>query len=279
MIELYNKDCFEGLKEIKKGSVKLILTDPPFACTDAHWDSRIDFNLFKKLMRECCDEKALFVCFSLQPLTSHLITTFKQCFKYMLYWNKVRKTGYLNAKKVPLRQIEEIIVFKVFPKFYKQTYNPQTIKRDKPYLLKSSPTILYKPRKDFVYGQKHYTDFYYPTNLITEVVSNLEQWHPTQKPLKLMEWLVKTYSNEGDLIVDPFSGSGTTAVACLNTNRNFIGFELNKEYFEKATERIKKAQEIKNTNGNIEELDKIIALTTPKKAKKAKKESKQLLLL
>lgn len=273
MIALYNKDCFEGMRSIAPQTVDLVLTDPPFACTDIHWDKKVDFNLFRNLLKYCCKDKALFVCFSLQPLTSLLINTFKQQFKYMLYWNKIRKTGYLNAKKVPLRQIEEIIVFKVFSKFYNQTYNPQVIKTKKR-LIKSAPTPLYTPKKGFVYGQKHYSDIMYPTNLITEIMPQEERFHPTQKPVKLVEWLIKTYSNEGDLVLDPFSGSATTAIACINTNRNFIGFELEPSYFEKAITRINNAKELKIVDDNtISEIEDYVQTS-----QEIKPQNKQLYL-
>lgn len=276
MIALFNKDCFEGMKtEVEPHSVNLVLTDPPFNCTDAHWEKKLDLELFKKTLRTCCDKKALFVCFSLQPFTSYVITTFKQCFKYMLYWDKHRKTGYMNAPKVPLRVIEEIIVMKLFPKEYGQVYNPQMVKREKPIWVKSAPTPLYKPKEGFIYGRKHLAPYAYPTNLISQVLNQKEQFHPTQKPSELVEWLVKTYSNEGDLILDPFSGSATTAIACIRTNRNFIGFELDPIYFEKAVVRIENEKKIKAIGG--EKIEKIPILIPPQPKIKPKKE-KQLYL-
>ena len=274
MIALYNKDCFEGMKSIEPNSVKLVLTDPPFKCTDIWWDSKnIDLENFKMSLRKCCDKKALLVCFSLQPFTSYLITTFKKCFKYIIYWNKKRKTGFLNAKKVPLRQVEEIIIMKIFQNASKQTYNPQLIKRDKPTITKSGESKLYIPRGRFQYGIPIKNEYIYPTNLIQEVVEPSKEkmyFHPTQKPLKLVEMLIKTYSNEGDLVLDPFSGSATTAVACINTNRNFIGFELQPEYFEKAIERIEIAKQLK-TVGSDEIIERLPIL-------KPKKDKRQLYL-
>ena len=268
MIALYNKDCFEGMKSIEPNSVKLVLTDPPFKCTDIWWDAQnINLEKFKQSLRWCCDKRAILVSFSLQPFTSYLITTFKRCFKYMIYWDKKRKTGFLNAKKTPLRQVEEIVVMKVFQSAGKQTYNPQLIKRDKPAITKSGKSKLYIPRGGFKYGIPIKNEYIYPTNLIQEVVKPSKEkmyFHPTQKPLKLVEWLIKTYSNEGDLVLDPFSGSATTAVACINTNRNFIGFELQPEYFEKAIARIENAKQLKAVGS-----DEIIEqLPIPKKDKR-----------
>ena len=154
-------------------------------------------------------------------------------FKYSLVWNKSQVTGFLNAKKQPLRSHEDILLF-----YKKQpTYNPAMVKGKR--VLKSTGgdstnygKFTYKP---------HYSEWYYPKSIIEIPQKRFKSGHPTQKPVALMEYLIRSYTNEGETVLDNCIGSGTTAIACINTNRNYIGFELDKHYCDIANERIQKA--------------------------------------
>lgn len=246
-IELFNEDCFEGIKRLPPKSVHLVLTDPPFNNTNLDWDKMlINLKELHQLLRNCCDSKALLVACTLQPFTTHLMNAFEGCdgaYKSMYYWKKHVVTGFLLANKKPLRQCEEVLVLKIFKSTSSHTYNPQVIHREKPELKKrsanNSGTEIYRPHKciDTV------NEWIYPKNLIDFKTKWAERIHPTQKPVEMMEYFIKTYSDEGDLILDPFSGSASTAIACLRTNRNFIGFEKDEEYYKKALERIEKEKQ------------------------------------
>lgn len=238
MIELFNEDCFEGMKRIADKSVDLVITDPPFGCTDCEWDKKIDLLAFHQELKRICKEKALLISFSKQPFTNELMNAFKGCYKEIWYWKKHSSGGFLSANKTPLRTVEEIIIFKVNKNATNTLYNPQMIKLEKTRIDKTgSKTKLYNGTWKVIRGKK-YTNYAYPKNLLDYYEAQKDRFHPTQKPLELVKYLLKTYSNEEMLILDPFVGSGVTGVACKECNRNFIGFELNKEYYEKAKNRI-----------------------------------------
>ena len=241
MIELFNEDCFEGMKRIADKSVDLVITDPPFGCTACEWDKKIDFIAFHQELKRICKEKALLISFSKQPFTNELMNAFKGCYKEIWYWKKHVYTAFLSVNKTPLKAIEEILVFKINKQAVKTLYNPQMIKLDKP--RKNNWSTSKKPdlySKDYDSEKKvKYTNYSYPINFLDYYEPQKDKKHPCQKPLELVKYLLKTYSNEEMLILDPFAGSGVTACACKECNRNFIGFELNKEYYDKAIERIK----------------------------------------
>lgn len=249
MIELFNEDCFEGMKRIADKSVDLVITDPPFGCTDCEWDKKIDLIAFHQELKRICKEKALLISFSKQPFTNELMNAFKGCFWTIYYWNKKNGTGFLDVRLKPLKIIEEILVFKVNKNATNTLYNPQKTKRDKPMINNGTnrKTKLYngtwKPIK-----KKEICDYAYPKNLLDYYEPQKDKKHPCQKPLELVKYLLKTYSNEEMLILDPFAGSGVTGVACKECNRNFIGFELNKEYYEKAKNRIESTNSLISTN-------------------------------
>lgn len=155
-------------------------------------------------------------------------------YKYDWVWNKKQVTGFLNAKKQPLRTVENILVFYD----HQCTYNPQMEKGKTQ--LKS--TGFGSSNYNNFESRKHYSDIYYPKNIITIPQQRVKGGHPTQKPVALLEYLIKTYTNEGDAVLDNCMGSGSTGVACLNTGRNFIGIELDEHYFNVAKERIEKAE-------------------------------------
>ena len=236
MIDLRKGDCLELMKDIPDKSIDAIIADLPYGVTRAKWDNILDLDLLWKQYERIIKPNGAVILFGSQPFTTTLINSNIKDFKYTLVWDKKMKVGMMNCKRMPLRQHEDIMVF-----YKKQpTYNPQMTKgkmRNK----KIAPT------KDFeVYGQitpiDNFNDDYYPSSILEFSNANQKaKSHPTQKPVALMEYLIKTYTNEGEVVLDNTMGSGTTGVACVNTNRGFIGMELDDKYFEIAKERIEKA--------------------------------------
>lgn len=326
---LFNDDCLVAMKKIKSHSVDLILCDLPYGFTDCKWDTVIPFEPLWKEYKRVLKTKGVVVLFGNQPFTSALISSNYADFSHIWYWNKNNKTGHLNAKKQPLRNVEEISVFvcntphknneglhndlrkyffdeleksglkrkdvdKIlnsqmsshyftwgqqfaipskenyqklqeatgcFHRPYEDiqaeymgdkktsttapyTYNPQGVKTlEKPKVIKDDgkKSNVYSRTKGDTY-LKEKTG--YPTTLLkidNVCTSGIKRLHPTQKPVELLEYLIKTYSNEGEVVLDNCMGSGSTGVACANTGRKFIGIELDKHYFNIAESRINEA--------------------------------------
>lgn len=232
-VKLIHGDCLEVMKSIPDGSVDMILCDLPYGTTQNKWDTVIPFDaLWGHYMRI---SRGAIVLTAAQPFTSALIMSNAKLFKYSWVWDKANSTGFLNAKKQPLRRTEDVVVF-----YDSQpTYNPQMEVRGKPRkkggYIKNDGSDNYGAFKSV----ESVSNEYYPTNLIEISNANRsERCHPTQKPVALMEYLIKTYTNEGDTVLDNCMGSGTTGVACMNTGRRFIGIEKDEVYFEVAKKRI-----------------------------------------
>lgn len=245
MIELntiYNEECIEGMKRIPDGSVDMILCDLPYGTTACKWDEIIPFEpLWEQYERVIKDNGAIVLTAS-QPFTSALVMSKPTWFKYALVWDKVNASSGLHAKIQPLRSHEEILVFGKG----RLTYNPQMTKAEKARVDKEreipNGEAFNGKIKKRIYNNR---GMKYPKSILT--ISNASQKgkvHPTQKPVPLFEYLIKTYTNEGEAVLDNCMGSGTTAIACMNTNRNFIGFELDKEYYDKSIDRINKKKQI-----------------------------------
>ncbi len=231
-------DCLERMKEIPEGIVDMILTDPPYGTTACKWDSIIPLDLMWEQIKRVIKPNGAIVLTAAQPFTSILISANIKEYKYNWVWNKVLPRGHLNAKKMPLRVFEDVCVF------YKKpcTYNPQKTTGHK---RKVAKAVYDKPGDGSrVYGKEVRNTYYdsterYPTGIIE--ISSANQFgklHPTQKPVALMEYLIKTYTNNGETVLDFTMGSGTTGVACKNLNRKFIGIEMDEKYFEIAKKRI-----------------------------------------
>ena len=231
-MELLNGDCLELMKNIPDKSIDMILCDLPYGTTHNKWDNVIPMeSLWEQYNRIIKDHGAI-VLFSQMPFGASLIMSNPKMFRYEWIWEKNQAAGCLNAKKMPLRKHENILVF------YKHlpTYNPQgLIKLDEPIQEEGSAN---RNGKNYGVADKSFirTHKNYPTDIIT--FSKDSGYHPTQKPVDLLEYLIKTYTNEGDVVLDNCMGSGSTGVACQNTNREFIGMELNEEYFNIAKERL-----------------------------------------
>jgi len=235
--KIYCMDCLEGMKQIPDKSIDLVLTDPPYGSSYCKWDNIIPFKDMWCQLNRIIKSNGSIILFSSQPFTTHLISSNIKDFRYCLVWNKIRSAGFLNANKMPLKQHEDICVF-----YKKQpTYNPQKYK-DKPY--NKTKYNGNKLNKNVIgsYISKSLKNVgdRFPKSILTfsQNWSRQQQLHPTQKPVDLMAYLIKMYSNNNDVILDFTIGSGTTAVACKHLGRNFIGFELCQEYVDIANKRL-----------------------------------------
>ena len=222
------------MKNITDKSIDMILCDLPYGVTDCEWDNVIPFDLLWEQYERIIKDNGAIVLFSIQPFTTNLIQSNKKLYRYNWYWKKNNVTGFTFAKYQPMRCIEDICVFYK----HKPTYNPQgLVPLKKPRVHKESNSNVYKTLRGNTVQK--YTN--YPKNLLefkNESASNKNRYHPTQKPVGLLEYLIKTYTNEGETVLDNCMGSGSTGVACKNTNRNFIGFELDDNYFDIARKRL-----------------------------------------
>ena len=236
MIDLYKGDCLQVMDDlIAKGVVvDAIIVDLPYGTTQNKWDSVIPFEPMWDKIKKLRKDTTPIIMFSDGIFTPYLQMSNIKEFKYDLVWNKKSTTGFLNANRMPLCKHEKINIF--YKK--KPTYNPIMTKGVG--RMKGGKTINNGNYGNFNGNRDaYYSDTYYPTSVIEISGSNQkEKQHPTQKPVALMEYLIKTYTNENELVLDFTMGSGTTGVACKNLNRNFIGIELDDNYFEIAKKRI-----------------------------------------
>jgi site-specific DNA-methyltransferase (adenine-specific) len=222
---------------IPNGSVDLILADPPYGTTACKWDAVIPFEPMWTHLRRVLKPNGAAVLFSAQPFTSALVMSNIKEFKYEWIWRKEAGTGFLNAKKQPLRDVEYGAVF------YRDqpTYNPQMRTGFKPYKTTQGGETENYNKSGIVTTESDGSR--YPLSTI-EFQRDKNKVHPTQKPVALMEYLIRTYTNEGDTVLDFTMGSGTTGVACMNTGRHFIGIEQDEGYFKIAQKRIETAMGI-----------------------------------
>lgn len=245
-IDIFNEDCLEGMKRIADGSVDMILTDLPYGTTDCAFDVRIPFEPMWEQFKRVTKSNAAIVLFSQMPFGAELIMSNRKMFRYEWIWEKSLAVGFLNANRMPLRCHENILIF------YRQlpTYNPQ--------FTQGKPYVEYQKTKTKNYSKttarpitvsdgrrfpRDIVKFYQVGNF-----NHTENYHPQQKPVPLLEYLIRTYTNEGETVLDATMGSGTTGVACVNTNRNFIGFELEEKFFDIAQKRIVEAEKLCEQN-------------------------------
>lgn len=232
---LLHGDCLEHMKDIEDNSVDMILCDLPYGTTACKWDSVIPFEpLWHEYKRVC---KGSIVLFASQPFTTALIHSNMKQYRYSWVWKKNFSTNFLHAKRMPLRNTEDICVFG------KGTYNPQKSKGHVPTQSAkgSSKGVLYHGTNTRAYVGGDTERF--PTTVLEFPAHDPKhRQHPTQKPVDLCEYLIRTYTDEGAVVLDNCMGSGTTGVACVNTNRNFIGIEMDEGYFNIASKRIAEAQ-------------------------------------
>lgn len=243
-----NCDCLEGMKAIPDGSVDMVLCDLPYGTTGNKWDTVVPMAQLWTEYNRVCKPTAAVVLFSDEPFTSQMVRSNLVAFKYKWIWNKTRGSNFQNARFMPMKCHEEICVF------YKRkpTYNPQfwystpykTTERKRSKEIEGlsggsaaqvcAATISEDGRR-------------YPLSILTYPRDG-SRLHPTQKPVALCEYLIKTYTNPGEVVLDNCMGSGTTAVACINTGRNYIGFELDPKYHEIATKRVEETRKKNERN-------------------------------
>lgn len=240
-IDLRQGDCLELMKEIPDGSIDAIITDPPYGTTACKWDSVIPFEPMWQRINKLIKPNGAIVLFGSEPFSSALRMSNIKQYKYDWVWHKTKPSGHLNAKKQPMRIYENISVF-----YSKQCYyNPQDLIYGE--FNNDRPSRSKKIKGEYTYGLEKNAGISiaanYPKNVLTFSNPNNDSLHPTQKPVPLLEYLIKTYTNEGETVLDFTMGSGSTGVACVNTNRNFIGIELDEKYFEIAKKRIEEEQQ------------------------------------
>jgi site-specific DNA-methyltransferase (adenine-specific) len=229
MIELIRGDCLEEMdKLIEQGvTIDAIITDPPYGTTACKWDSVIPFDEMWLRLNKLIKPNGAIVLFGSEPFSSALRMSNIKNYKYDWVYVKDKGTGFLNSKKQPLRNNEQIIIF-----YKKQPiYNPQMRKGFKPYTAKRKGNSFSDNYGSQINVTTKNNGDRYPLNTLT-FTRDKDKLHPTQKPLALMEYLIKTYTNENELVLDFTMGSGTTLIACQNTNRRGIGIEMDDKYFE-----------------------------------------------
>tara|TARA_R100000664_G_scaffold24580_1_gene34422 strand:- start:224 stop:964 length:741 start_codon:yes stop_codon:yes gene_type:complete len=243
-MKLYNGDCLEVMKSIPDKSIDAIITDPPYGTTACKWDSIIPFKPMWEQLNRIIKPNGAIVLFGSEPFSSVLRMSNIENYKYDWYWNKLHGANFMNGNRQPIKNIELASVFyKKQPPYNSQkTTNPKGVEK----------RSLYKPSKQKEFGKDQVgtrekrtkpSKQYEPNKLLAKCLIEFKREskpiHPTQKPIALMEYLIKTYTNELETVLDFTMGSGTTGVACCNLNRDFIGIELDKEYFKIAEQRIK----------------------------------------
>jgi len=245
MRNLYQGDCLEVMKQIPDKSIDLVLADPPYGTTKCKWDTVIDLDLMWAQLKRVIKPNGAIVMTASQPFTTRLISSNYKMFKYCWVWDKMRATNFFAAKFQPLNNTEDIAVFG-FGGCNNRTknplaYNPQGIEilAKKMSNWENAGGKIGEAHKSTMCSGREYiqNNTNYPKKIL-KVKYATSTVHPTQKPVALMEYLIKTYTNEGDTVLDPTMGSGTTGVACQNLDRSFIGIELDEGYFEIAKNRI-----------------------------------------
>lgn len=235
MVDIKLGDCLKLMDEIPSESIDMILCDLPYGTTSCKWDTAIPFDPLWEQYNRIIKDNGAIVLFGSEPFSSHLRLSNLKNYRYDWIWKKTKAQGFLNSKKMPLKDYENLLVF------YKKlpTYNPQGIiygnfnnDRKSKY---NKVEDIYGKEKEF--GISHISNF--PKQIIEfSNPSGKGQLHPTQKPVALLEYIIRTYTNEGEIVLDNCMGSGSTGVACVNTNRNFIGIEIDPKYFSIAEKRI-----------------------------------------
>ena len=248
-IELLHGDCLELMKNIKDKSIDMILCDLPYGTTSCKWDSIIPFEPLWEQYKRIIKDNGAIVLFGQQPFTTLLISSNINEFRHNIIWHKDKCANFIHAKNQPRKTTEDIIVFSkegsgfVHNSKNKCTYNPQMVSRKPRKQMKEtkrSENIIEIRGKScaFKQGEDFIPDKSYPENIVYFKTEHKNRLHPTQKPIALLEYLIKTYTNEDEVVLDNCMGSGSTGVACININRNFIGMEKNEKYFEIAKDRI-----------------------------------------
>ena len=241
---IYNDDCFNVFKTLPKRCVDLVLVDLPYESTTLKWDKCIDLDLMWKYLRKILKHNGQALFFTTTKLGAKIINANPAWFCYDLVWEKNKSTGHLFSKRAVLRKHEMIYLFhpKGKPRGEKLTFNPQ-MTAGEPYsngIIPNNNTQVYTTKKAVIH--ENLTGERYPHSIVKigNSANNRGKLHATQKPVELCEWLIKTYSNEGDMVMDFTMGSGSTIIACLKTKRKYIGIDMDKDIFLTAQERIQR---------------------------------------
>ena len=236
-IQLLKGDCLELMKDIPSGSIDAIITDPPYGTTACKWDSVIDFDLMWEQLNRIIKPNGAIVLFGSEPFSSALRMSNIKNYKYDWVWNKKLAGNAILAKKQPLKIHENVIVFNSKIYYPQKTKGKLRNKMTRGMGTNKVATI----QNSKTFQEEYRNDEYYPNTIQDFSIADMRanRLHPTQKPVALIEYLIRTYTNEGETVLDFTMGSGTAGVACLNTNRNFIGIEMDDNYFDIAQKRIK----------------------------------------
>lgn len=243
---LLNIDCLDGMQDIPDGAIDMVLSDWPYGTTQCSWDIPLDLPEVWKQLGRIVKPNGAIVLFSAQPFTTDLINSNRKMFRYEIIWQKTQAQGFLNANRAPLRAHENILVF------YKRlpTYNPQKTRVDRKDI---GRVRVENPMRSKQYREMQRTEYVeqglrYPTDVVEfsnwngSLFGNTKNAakHPTQKPVPLLEYLIKTYTNPGDTVLDNCAGSGTTGEACINTDRNYILMEKDAAIYDTARQRLER---------------------------------------
>jgi len=250
MMTLYHGDCLVEMGRVEDGSVDLVYCDLPFNVTACHWDKLIPFEPLWAHFKRVLKESGAVVAHGVQPFTTDLINSNREWFKYCWYWRKSKANGWQHAKNKPMFVMEDLCVFSAAPMGHKSklgnrrmTYNPQgiiSVGTKKVTAVAHGRMMGARPNQ---VGKEYEAFTNFPNNLLEfPNVIGESAVHPTQKPEEMVEQIIRTYTNPGDLVLDPTMGSGTAGVAAANLDRNFIGIEMDEHYFQVASERIEKAE-------------------------------------
>lgn len=232
--EILLGDCLELMKDIPDESIDAIITDPPYGTTQCKWDSVIPFDLMWEQLNRIIKPNGAICLFGREPFTSAIVMSNVKNYKHKWIWNKKQSGSFQNAKYMPLQIDEDIVVFSNG----KCNYYPIMRKGKMRKRGGAKETNNAMGKNGLTKNFENYSDMYYPTNIYELANPRLNKLHPTQKPLELMEYLIKTYTNENEIVLDFAAGSGTTAIACLKTNRQFIVMEKEQKYYDIILKRV-----------------------------------------
>lgn len=243
--QVFLGDCLELYKSIEPKSIDLILTDLPYGTTACKWDTIIPFDKLWEMVNYLLKPNGAFITTASQPFTSALVMSNPKMFKYEWIWEKSKASNFLLAKKQPLKAHENVLVFaKGTPNYYPQKTQGKPYYRGGVKEKHDNPEVSNNIPNYHTHIRKSEDGMRLPRSVQYFTTAEFDgKYHPTQKPVALMEYLIKTYTNEGETVLDFTMGGGSTGVACKNTGRNFIGIELDEEYFEIAKKRIEEANQ------------------------------------
>jgi len=232
--KIHHADAYERLTDIRSGSVDAVITDPPYGTTQMEWDTAANWERLWPLIKDVLKDAGVVVSFSAPPYHVDLIQSNRAWWRYEIIWAKTMGTRFLDANRRPLQGHENIQVFT--PKMNESTYNPQMWDKGEGYAVSGRRGVHHYGDRNDDYSQTSDGERH-PLTILTHSNGNSNNQHPSAKPIRLMRWLVRTYTNEGERVLDPFCGAGSTGVAALREGRTFTGIEMQDEYVEKARAR------------------------------------------